>query len=118
MPKYATFFTFKCETVASMIDRPSDRIAAANKVANAVGARVEAYYWMTGPNDGFIIVDAPDMSAVVAASLAVAGSGEFAHLETYEVFPAGEFNALLGKARLARDAYRQAADEARAISIR
>ena len=117
MPKYATFFTFKAETVASMIDRPSDRIAAATELAKAVGARVEAYYWMTGPNDGFIIVDAPEMSAVVAASLAVAGSGKFAHVETYELFPAGALNALLGKARLARDAYRQAADEARAVII-
>lgn len=106
MPKYATFFTFKGETVAGMIDRPSDRLAAATDLATAVGARLEAYYWMTGPNDGFIIVDAPDTSAAVAVSLAVAGSGQFAHLETYELFPADALNVLLGKARLARDAYR------------
>jgi uncharacterized protein with GYD domain len=106
MAKYAVFFTFKGEAVGGMIDRPTDRFAAVSEIAKAVGGTLEAYYWMTGPHDGFVIVDAPDTATVAAISLGVASSGVFAHLETHELIPADAVEALLAKAKQVRSAYR------------
>jgi uncharacterized protein with GYD domain len=106
MPKYAVFFTFKGGTVADMMDRPSDRFAAVSEITKAVGGTLEAYYWMTGPHDGFVIVDASDTTVPAAVSLAVASTGRFAHLETHELFPADTLNALLDKAKQVRTLYK------------
>jgi uncharacterized protein with GYD domain len=106
MRKYAVFFTFKGETVAAMMDRPSDRFAAVSEVAKAVGGTLEAYYWMTGPHDGFAIVNGSDTGVPAAVSLAVASTGRFSHLETYELFPADTLNALLEKAKQVRALYK------------
>jgi uncharacterized protein with GYD domain len=106
MPKYALFFTFTPETVARMIDQPSDRAAAVTALAQSVGGKLETYYWMTGPHDGFVIVDAPDTVTAAAVSLGVASSRAFGHLETYELFGAEALGGLLQKAKQARSAYR------------
>jgi uncharacterized protein with GYD domain len=45
MAKYAVFFQFSGETLATMMDKPDDREAAVGRVMDAVGGRLEAYYW-------------------------------------------------------------------------
>jgi len=99
MAKYAIFFTLKGETVAHAMEHPSDRSAVMAKFAKAAGGKLEAYYWMLGDRDGFVIVDMPDSAAVAAVSLAVSSSGAFGHLASYELFDAKEVNALLAKAK-------------------
>jgi uncharacterized protein with GYD domain len=106
MAKYAVFFTFRGETVSNMIDRPSDRFAAVSEITKAAGGTLEAYYWMTGPHDGFAIVDGSDATTPAAVSLAVASTGQFAHLETHELFSSDTINALLDKAKKVRSIYR------------
>ena len=99
MAKYAIFFTLKGETVAHAMEHPSDRSAVVAKAAEAAGGKLEAYYWMLGDRDGFVIVDMPDSTALAAVSLAVSSSGAFGHLASYELFDAKEVNALLAKAK-------------------
>jgi uncharacterized protein with GYD domain len=105
MPKYAVFFQFRPESLAHMIENPTDREAVVSRLMEAVGGRMEAYYWMTGEHDGFVIADAPDTLSVGAVSIAVGSTGAFTHLETHELTPASELNRLLEKAKQARAAY-------------
>jgi uncharacterized protein with GYD domain len=99
MAKYAIFFTFKGETIARMMEHPSDRSAVVSAAAQAAGGRLEAYYLMSGKHDGFVIVEAPDGMAAAAISLAVSSSGAFAHLETHELIDVADLNALLARAK-------------------
>ena len=99
MAKYAIFFTLEGETVAHAMAHPSDRSAVVGKAAKAAGGKLEAYYWMLGDRDGFVIVDLPDSTAAAAISLAVSSSGAFGHLSTHELFDAKQVNQLLAKAK-------------------
>jgi uncharacterized protein with GYD domain len=51
------------------------RRAAVQKVLDAVGGKLEAFYFAFGKDDAFVIVDVPDNASVVAVSLAVNASG-------------------------------------------
>src|SRR3981081_3925015 len=99
MAKFATFFTFKGETINAFIERPSDRAAAVRKLLEAVDGKLDAYYWMFGPYDGFIVADVPASMSAAAVSLAVASTGGFAHLETHELFTADQLAPLVANAR-------------------
>ena len=90
MARYAIFFTFKGETVKAMMDKPSDRAAAAGGIVEAAGGTMESYYIMFGAWDGFCIAELPDSKAAAAVSLKVSSSGGFAHVETHEVMTADE----------------------------
>jgi uncharacterized protein with GYD domain len=59
MPKYITFFSYTRESAKAMMERPSDRTAAARALVESVGGKMEAFYWMHGNHDGFIIGSYP-----------------------------------------------------------
>jgi uncharacterized protein with GYD domain len=99
MPKYLTLFSFKGETLARLIDKPSDREAAVRRLAEAVGGTLEAYYVMFGQYDGCAIVEAPDSVSVAAAVVAVGATGAFSALETHELLSAAQFTEVLEKAK-------------------
>ena len=99
MAKFATFFTFKGETINAYIERPSDRAAAVRKLLEGVNGKLESYYWM-------FVTDMPDSMSAAAVSLAVASTGGFAHLETHELFTADQLAPLVAKAKAVRGAYK------------
>jgi uncharacterized protein with GYD domain len=98
MAKFAVFFTYKGETVKNMMENPSDRASIVSKMCEDAGGRLEAYYLMFGPHDGFVIVEAPDSAAAAAISLAVSSTGAFGHLETHELIEASDMNTILSRA--------------------
>jgi len=69
MPKFITFFSFKPETVAAMIESPDNRVDAVRRLAEAAHGKLESYYWMQGQFDGF---------AIAEEDLRLRGPGEFA----------------------------------------
>jgi uncharacterized protein with GYD domain len=103
--KFAIFFTLTPETVKAAMDRPSDRAAVASGLLESVGGRLDAYYWMFGQYDGFVIFDVADSTSAGAVSLAVSSTGAFARLETHELIPADQVQPLLDRAKSARERY-------------
>jgi uncharacterized protein with GYD domain len=103
--KAIVFFQFKPKTVDAMIGHPSDRVAAVRKMVESVGGRVEAYYWMFGQYDGFVIVDVPTSGDAAAVALAVTSSGAFAHLETHELIEPERIDGVLEQAKSVRKSY-------------
>jgi len=103
--RYAIFFTLKPETIQGMMSKPSDREEVVGKLTEKAGGKLEAYYWMTGQWDGFVIASAPDGQSAAAVSIAVSSTGAFGHLETHELFTASEVNDIVGRAKDLATAY-------------
>src|SRR5438067_1995262 len=60
MPKYICFFSYTREAGKAMIEKPTDRVAAAKALVESVGGKMECFYWMHGHHDGFFIADYQD----------------------------------------------------------
>lgn len=86
MPKFITFFSYTGASVKAMIERPSDRSAAAKTLVESLGGKLEAFYWMHGKHDGFLIATLPDGASVAALAAAVGSTGAVGGLETHEIF--------------------------------
>ena len=106
MPKYVTFFSYTSDAVASMIRSPSDRSAAAKALVESLGGTMEAFYWMQGSHDGFLISDLPDGVAGTALAAAVASTGAIDNLESHEIFGAEDQTEIVRKAQVALAAYK------------
>jgi uncharacterized protein with GYD domain len=103
--KFAIFFKLKPETITAAMENPSDRAAVVGGLLESVGGSLDAYYWMFGKHDGFVIADVPDSTSAAAVSLAVASTGAFAHLETHELIEADQIGQLLERAKAAAGHY-------------
>jgi uncharacterized protein with GYD domain len=99
MAKFLVLFGLKPETAKQFIDKPSDRAAVVRGLAEAIGGRMESYYWMFGQYDGLVIVEAPDSQAAAALSLAVISSGAFSKFETHELIESGDLGKIAERAR-------------------
>ncbi len=106
MPRFVTFFSYTSEALAAMIDQPRDRSAAVKALVESLGGTMEAFYWMQGSHDGFLISEVPDSVAGTALVAAVASTGAVTDLESHEIFDAKQQSDVLRKAKLALSAYR------------
>jgi uncharacterized protein with GYD domain len=106
MPRFITFFSYTGESTKAMIDRPSDRSAAVKPLIESLGGTLEAFYWMQGKHDGFVISNLPDGVAAAAVSAAVGASGAVTGLETHQIFDQDEQAAIIKHAETARRAYK------------
>ncbi len=105
MPRFITFFSYTAESAKSMIERPSDRSAAGKALVESLGGTQEAFYWMQGSHDGFLISNMPDGVAAAALSAAVGAAGAVNRLETHQIFDQEEQGAIVRQADTARKAY-------------
>lgn len=106
MPRFITFFSYTAESAKAMIDRPSDRSAAGQALAESLGGTQEAFYWMQGKHDGFLISNMPDGVTAAALSAAVAATGAVEALETHQIYDRDEQAAIVKHADTARKAYK------------
>lgn len=106
MPRFITFFSYTAEAAKAMIERPSDRSAAGKALAESLGGRQEAFYWMQGEHDGFLISNVPDGVTAAALVAAVSSTGAVERLETHQIFDRDEQDAIVKQAATARKAYK------------
>ena len=106
MPRYITFFSYTSEAMKAMIDRPSERSAAAKALVESLGGTMEAFYWMQGEHDGFLISDVPDGVTAAALASAVGSTGAVTDLETHEIYTSDQQAEIVRKAKIALGAYK------------
>ena len=106
MPKYITFFSYTRESAKALMDRPSDRTAAAKALVESVGGQMEAFYWMHGKHDGFIIASYPDGATAVALAAAAASTGAIANAETHEIFDRDAQTRIMAAAKTGAAVYK------------
>jgi uncharacterized protein with GYD domain len=106
MPRFISFFSYTGESAKAMIERPSDRSAAAKALAESLGGTMEAFYWMQGKHDGMLITNLPDGVAASALAAAVGASGAIVGTETHQIFDHDEQAAIVKQAAAALRAYK------------
>lgn len=76
MPKFLLKATYTSDGAKGLLkEGGTKRRAAVQKVIEAVGGKLEAFYYAYGDDDAFIIADLPDVMAGLAISLTVNASG-------------------------------------------
>jgi uncharacterized protein with GYD domain len=105
MAKYAVLGGYTSDSWAKMMENPGNRVEAAQKVADTVGAKIEQYYWSFGDDDFLAILEAPDDVAAGAFAVAVGSSGSLRNVRTIKLITADEGRKLLEKAKAAKSAY-------------
>jgi uncharacterized protein with GYD domain len=106
MPKYISFFSYTRDAVSAMIAKPSDRGAAAKALVESVGGKLECFYWMHGPHDGFFIADYKDGASAAAVAAAAGSTGAITNLETHELFDAAAQGQIARAAKTALAGYK------------
>jgi len=106
MPRFITFFAYTGDAAKAMIEKPSDRSAAATALVESLGGTLEAFYWMQGKHDGFLITNLRDGVTAAALSAAVGATGAIVGLETHQIFDHDEMSAIVEQAATARKAYK------------
>ncbi|MBA2489621.1 MAG: GYD domain-containing protein [Chloroflexi bacterium] len=89
-----------------MVERPSDRSAAGKALIESLGGTQEAFFWMHGQHDGFLISELPDGVTAAALAAAVGATGAVGRLETHQIFDQDEQAAIVKQADTARRAYK------------
>src|SRR3954463_2780301 len=105
MPRFVIFFAYTPETWGRLVEQPGDRTAAVRASAEAVGARLEALYWMLGEADGMVVLAAPDAPPEAAVTLTSARTRPVRSLGTHQLFDQDEMQSVLGKVRSGRAAF-------------
>jgi uncharacterized protein with GYD domain len=97
MAKFLVLFNFT-EQGAKNISETTSRAEAFHKMAQKVGASVQAQYWTVGAYDGALVLDAPDEQSA-AALLTKLGTLGNVRTQTLRAFERAEMEAILAKAR-------------------
>jgi len=76
MPKYLVTASYTAEGAKGLLkDGGSKRRQAIEAALNAVGGKVESFYFALGKHDVYVIADAPDNVAIAAVTLAASAAG-------------------------------------------
>ena len=76
MPKFLIQASFTVDGLKGLQkDKASGRQAAVTKAVEALGGKLEAYYFSLGEYDAFAVLDLPDHVNATALSLAVSATG-------------------------------------------
>ncbi len=90
MPKFVTFFSYTGDSAKSMINKPTDRSAAARTLVESLGGSMDSFYWMQGKHDGLFTYTLKDSASAAALALAVASTGAITRIETHQIFDRDE----------------------------
>ena len=76
MAKYLLKVSYTADGARGLLDKGgSSRRAAVNGLVEQMGGTLEAFYFALGEDDAYVIADVPDITDLVAVSLAVAAAG-------------------------------------------
>jgi uncharacterized protein with GYD domain len=106
MPKYICFFSYTRDAARALIEKPTDRAAAAKALVESVGGKLECFYWMHGHHDGFFIADYEDGTAAAAVAVAAGSTGAVTQAETHELFGSDAQGRIMRSAKVALGGYR------------
>lgn len=98
MPRFIVKGCYTASAMKGMMAKPSDRGAAARKIVEAAGGKMESYYVTTGPSDFQMIVSIDDVSTLLAGLMVAGGSGAISNVETQRAFSSEEFTGMQRKA--------------------
>jgi uncharacterized protein with GYD domain len=93
VPTYITLIRFTQKGVEAIREGPA-RLDAAKQAYAAVGAKLKAFYLVTGRFDAVAIGEAPDDETMAKLSLAIASKGN-SRTETVRAFAEDEYRKIV-----------------------
>ena len=107
MHRYITVFKYSDTAMKAMTENPQDRGAAAAKLAEAFGGKMEAAYWFSsgGDYDGIVVWLLPNDQAMEAINMMTRATGNFSNTRTITVMTAQEFKESMEKAKTAKSGW-------------
>jgi uncharacterized protein with GYD domain len=105
MPTYLALFSYTGNTWQRLTHSSGDRTSAITAAVEAAGASLRSVYWMLGPYDGVLVLDAPDSVSAAAVSVTAMASGAFRTVETHELFSQDQLEGILSRAADASAAF-------------
>jgi uncharacterized protein with GYD domain len=79
MPKYLLRATYTADGIKGLMkDGGTKRQAAARRLVESLGGKLEAFYFAFGETDIVAIAEMPDHASIAAASLTIGGTGSVA----------------------------------------
>jgi uncharacterized protein with GYD domain len=106
MPRYICYFSYTHSAARAMIEKPTDRAAAAKALVESVGGTMDCFYWMQGHHDGFFIADFKDGTTAAAVAAAAASTGAISQVESHELFGSEAQGQIMRMAKTALAGYK------------
>ena len=98
MPFYLTRFSYTPETWAKLIKNPEDRRGAAKQYIEAVGGKLQGFWYAFGDHDAYALYEAPDNVSMAANAMAISAGGALSSLQTTVLLTVEETVAAMQKA--------------------
>ena len=107
MHRYAIYFKYSDAAIKAMTENPQDRGAAAAKLWESFGGKLESIYFFPtgGEFDGFNIVQLPDDVTEEATALLARATGNFPNAKAVPLLTSEEFKAAQEKAKNIKSSY-------------
>ena len=99
MPRYLLRASYTPEAWATLVKNPQNRREAVRPIIEAMGGRLEGFYFAFGEDDVFLLVEGTDNVSTAAISMAVSASGAVKSLSTTVLMTAEEAMEAMGKAK-------------------
>ncbi|HEU0075205.1 MAG TPA: GYD domain-containing protein [Dehalococcoidia bacterium] len=93
MAKYMVKVKYTQDGLKGLLkDGGTARVEAVNQLLKSVGGTVESFYFAFGAEDGFVVLDVPDVVSAAALSLTVGAAGG-ASVEVIQLLTPAEIDA-------------------------
>lgn len=99
MSRYIVTANYTAQAINGMVENPGDREAAIRPFVEASGGTLIDYYVTTGAKDFLLIVDADDMTDLIAGLMVSGAAGMISNVETIQAFNTDAFTTMQQKAR-------------------
>jgi uncharacterized protein with GYD domain len=99
MAQYLTRFSYTPETWARLTQNPEDRREAARSYIEAVGGKLNGFWYAFGEHDGYTLWEAPDNASMAAVAIALSSGGALSRVETTPLMSVEETLDALGRAQ-------------------
>ncbi|HZS79276.1 MAG TPA: GYD domain-containing protein [Ktedonobacteraceae bacterium] len=90
MALYMVQFAYTPEAWAALVKNPQDRSVPVRELGQKLGGRMVGFYYCFGEYDGVVLIEAPDDTAAIAASLAAVAPGHIKAIKTTKLFTVEE----------------------------
>jgi len=107
MHYYLGMFKYADNAIKAMTENPQDRSAAARKLAEGLGGKMDSiFFFATGGEwDGIVIFELPDEATAEALYMTVEGSGNFKKQAVIPLVTAEQFKTAMEKAKQGKSGY-------------
>ncbi len=106
MSYYMFQMTYAQSAIKAMIEKPTDREAAARKLIEAVGGKLHHLFFAFGKYDIVCLIEFPDDKASMACTAAIGASGAASSMMTTKLLTVSEAMAAMAMAAKVTDAYK------------